>query len=161
MKHLTLIRHAKSSWEYNLDDFYRPLKETSIDDIALVCKNLKNNFLYPDAVFSSPAKRALTTCNLFLEHLKINKNLLKTNQDLYDFGGDKVLHFIKQINNDIDNVILFGHNHAFTELSNKLSNLKIDNLPTSGVVVIKFDIEDWNDVGNGKVLQVLYPRLFK
>lgn len=161
MKNLTLIRHAKSSWEHEIDDLYRPLKKSGNEDAVIVSKKLKAVFIPPDIVFCSPAERALATCKIFMKNLKVNSNLLHIEDDLYDFGGQKVLRFIKRINNSVDDVILFGHNHAFTALSNELSNLKIDNLPTSGVVVMKFDIEDWNHIGNGKVEQVLYPKLYK
>jgi len=161
MKYLTLIRHAKSSWEHEVDDFYRPLKNSGINDALLTSSELGRNFTPPDMVFSSPAERAISTCNIFVKNLRIDKSKVKTVLDLYDFGGEKVTNFIKEINNTLDNVMLFGHNHAFTEISNQLSNLKIDNLPTSGIVVMQFDISDWKDIGNGKVISVLYPKLFK
>lgn len=161
MKYLTLIRHAKSSWEHEVDDFYRPLKNSGINDASLTSSELGRNFTPPDMVFSSPAERAISTCNIFVKNLRIDKSKVKTVLDLYDFGGEKVTNFIKEINNTLDNVMLFGHNHAFTEISNQLSNLKIDNLPTSGIVVMQFDISDWKDIGNGKVISVLYPKLFK
>lgn len=161
MKYLTLIRHAKSSREYEIDDFYRPLKNSGINDATLISNELMRNFTPPDMVFSSPAERAISTCNIFVKNLKIDESKVKTVLDLYDFGGEKVTNFIKEINNTVGNVMLFGHNQAFTEISNQLSNLKIDNLPTSGIVVMQFDISDWKDIGNGKVTSVLYPKLFK
>ncbi len=42
MKQLLLLRHAKSSWEYSVEDYDRPLSEKGINDIDKV--SLKNRF---------------------------------------------------------------------------------------------------------------------
>ena len=36
MKKLVLLRHAKSSWEYHVEDYDRPLSEKGINDINKV-----------------------------------------------------------------------------------------------------------------------------
>ena len=69
MKKLTLIRHGKSSWNYDVSDRDRPLLERGINDAYLVASALKEPVV--DAVFSSPANRALHTCNIFLRVLNI------------------------------------------------------------------------------------------
>ena len=55
MKKLVFLRHAKSSWEYHVEDFDRPLSVRGINDINRV--SLKNvNFFKKFQVFlTSPA----------------------------------------------------------------------------------------------------------
>ena len=42
---------------------------------------------------------------------------------------------------------LIGHNPAFTDFVNNHSNIRIDNVPTCGMVVLQWDnANDWSDV---------------
>ncbi|MFM7854987.1 MAG: SixA phosphatase family protein, partial [Flammeovirgaceae bacterium] len=66
MKKLYIIRHAKSSWdEPDLADFERPLSDRGKRDAPRMAKRLKEKRLTPDAVLTSPARRAKNTCHIF------------------------------------------------------------------------------------------------
>lgn len=157
MKTLVLVRHAKSSWEYDVGDRERPLKKRGKNDAKIVSMEfLKANF-QPDMVFSSPANRALSTCRIFLENLDISNDKLEVTNELYDFGGSSVLNFLKNIDDNYQNVMIFGHNHAFTSVSNLLGSKYFDNLPTSGLVMIDMDIDSWADLQKGETRLALIP----
>ncbi|WP_100611668.1 SixA phosphatase family protein [Confluentibacter lentus] len=161
MKKLLIIRHAKSSWEHDVIDHERPLEPRGFTDAKLVSNTLKNSRLSVDYVISSDANRAKTTAELFISNLNIDTNLLKFNYDLYDFSGEKLLSTIKSTNNDINHLMVFGHNHAITFFVNKYGDRYIDNVPTCGVVIIEFDIQDWNDLKKGKTIKTIFPRDLK
>jgi len=161
MKTLTLMRHGKSSWDYNVSDKDRPLLERGINDAYLVAaeqKKAQSNF---DAVFSSPANRALHTCIIFLRVVNISLRRLEVVEDLYDFSGENVLQFIQGLDNEMDNVILFGHNHAFTSLANLLGDKSIENLPTAGLVTIEFKEKEWRSVKNGTTKNIIVPKTLR
>jgi len=158
MKNLILIRHAKSSWEHNVSDDQRPLANRGTSDSHLVSQEFKSYSFQPDQVFSSHANRALTTCKIFLENLKISDNLLTISPKLYDFGGQNVMDFIKSIDNQLENVIIFGHNYAFTNVSNTFGSVYIDNLPTCGLVWIQFNAKSWNEVEKGTTKLIIRPK---
>ncbi|WP_353780041.1 histidine phosphatase family protein [Winogradskyella sp. 3972H.M.0a.05] len=161
MKTLVLIRHGKSSWEYDVSDRERPLKNRGINDIALVSKAFKAIDFNLDFVYSSPANRALNTCKLFMTHLGIKEEKLLIVEDLYDFGGQSVINFIKSLDDNYKNIIIFGHNHAFTSISNIFGDKFIDNLPTSGLVMIEFEIDNWKSLQQGKTKLTIFPKQFK
>lgn len=161
MKTIVLVRHAKSSWEHNVSDEERPLNKRGTKDAVLVSKAFDAHGFRPDAIFSSPANRALTTCRIFMDTLGLEKDLLTIDKKLYDFGGDKVLRFIKSMDDGFSQVMIFGHNHAFTSLTNHLGDRSIDNLPTSGLVMIRFEVSNWKDVVHGKTEMILKPKDFK
>ena len=161
MKKLILIRHAKSSWEYDVEDRKRPLNNRGNIDAALVSKEFNIRKFNIDAVFSSPANRALLTCKIFLKNLNIDNNLLTISEDLYDFGGQSVMNFIKKIENKYDNVMIFGHNNALTYLVNLYGSIYIDNLPTSGLVCIDFNISSWKEIQKGITKTILIPKDLK
>lgn len=161
MKTLVLIRHGKSSWEYDVSDRERPLKKRGIKDIALVSKAFESVNFNIDKIFSSPAKRALSTSKLFMSHLELKSDLLEIVEDLYDFGGENVIQFLRSLDDHYNNVIIFGHNHAFTSICNIFGDQYIYNLPTSGLVMIEFDTSMWNSIENGKTKLTIFPKQLK
>ncbi|MCX2680896.1 histidine phosphatase family protein [Galbibacter sp. EGI 63066] len=161
MKTLTLVRHGKSSWDYDVSDKDRPLKQRGINDAILVSNAIKKDFAQPDAVFSSPANRALHTCAIFMQELGFDLSKLTVTDALYDFGGSSVIDFIKHLDESYKNIMIFGHNHAFTSISNIFGNKSIDNLSTSGLVSIRFDANRWADIDKGITELIIFPKQLK
>ena len=161
MKEIILIRHGKSSWEHDVTDRERPLKTRGINDIKLVANHFFNSKSVPKIIFSSPARRALSTCEIFMNTLNIAKEQVVVVEELYDFDGRNVIDFIKNLSNEYNEVMIFGHNHAFTSISNIFGDTFIDNLSTSGLVKLKFDINDWNDLKKGITEFIIIPKELK
>ena len=161
MKKLILVRHGKSSWEYSVSDRDRPLKERGINDGLLVSAKFSKKNVELDAAFSSPANRALHTCTIFMRQLGFSFEKLQLTNELYDFSGDSVLQFVRNLDNDLASVIIFGHNHAFTHIANSLGNTYIDNVPTTGLVEIDFEVNDWSKISKGITKQTIFPKHLK
>ena len=161
MKTLYIIRHAKSSWGFNLPDDKRPLNERGLRDAELIGQELKTLVKPIDRVLCSPAERAYSTAKIICNQLSIPEDIFFLEPNLYDFEGAKVINVIKNCKNTIQTLMIFGHNHAFTSLANLLGNTYIDNLPTSGVVAIEFEAEKWQDINVGKTLLTIYPKSLK
>ena len=161
MKTLYMVRHAKSSWKHNLEDHQRPLKERGIRDGKLVANELKNNIQPPQKIISSDAVRARTTAHFFKDAFALKDEDFTTKHELYDFGGNNVMNFIKSLDNTLDTVMIVGHNHAFTSIVNMLGDSYIDNLPTAGFVAIQFNEDSWSTLTMGKTIKILFPRNLK
>ncbi|CDF80049.1 phosphoglycerate mutase [Formosa agariphila KMM 3901] len=160
MKTIILVRHAKSSWKYDVDDRHRPLKTIGIKNTIKVCNRfnvLQNQPL--KHVYSSPAKRALDTCKLFVEHYNPKSHIdINITEDLYDFQGNSLVQFVKSLPDSIPSVYLFGHNNAFNNFVNTYGDIFIDNVPTSGLVLLEFDIDHWTDLKPGTLKLKLFPK---
>lgn len=161
MKNLLLMRHGKSSWKLNVSDIDRPLKQRGITDAHLVGSNLAKENLNIDFAFSSPANRALHTAMICLRNLKFPLDKFRVTQELYDFSGDQVIDFVRSMPDNLSTVLIFGHNHAFTNIANSLGNAHTDNVPTSGFVHIKFEEESWKSIKKGSTLQTIFPKALK
>jgi len=158
MKILFLVRHAKSSWELPVEDKERPLKSRGLKDAQIVAKRFLELENFPKKIYTSPAKRALETCKIFM-NLSKNEDLdMSIIDDLYDFNGNSVIEFLKNLSNSFDSVMIFGHNHAFTSISNIFGDRYIENLPTSGLVKIIFDTNVWSDITNGQTEFIISPK---
>jgi len=158
MKKVILVRHAKSSWEFNLPDHKRPLNDRGLNDAHLVSLAIKSTFKKPDSALSSHAIRAKTTADIFAENLDFEPGFLEVNSELYDFSGNGLVSVIKQLPNILQSVMLFGHNHALTYFVNAFGSTYIDNVPTCGLVTIEFDIDNWANLSKGKTIFTLFPR---
>lgn len=161
MKTLYLVRHAKSSWKHDVDDHKRPLKTRGENDGLLVSQKVKSEIVPPQKIISSDATRALSTAHFFKEALNVSEENFETNHDLYDFRGQNVMRVIKALDDSLDRVMIVGHNHAFTSLVNMMGNKYIDNIPTSGFVMLEFDENSWKDITTGKTVMTLFPRDLK
>ena len=146
MKTITFLRHSKSSWDSILEDIDRPLNKVGIEKIKKVAKLSKDQFIYSDIIFSSTANRAIHTCLILARHLSISYNKIRLSEDLYTFNHNDVFDFIKKIENNYSEVVLVGHNPAYTDISNYFSENKILNLSTARWFSMKFDSNSWSDI---------------
>ena len=161
MKNLILIRHAKSSWNYPLQDKDRPLEQRGRDDANLVSsegiKYLPSEFV----IYSSTAKRARQTVMIFSKTFLYPIDSIYFRDDLYTFDENKLEKIIKSMSNDFENVILFGHNGGITNFVNKFGDIFIDNVPTSGLVWLQFETDFWEKINKGKTKKTIFPRNLK
>lgn len=161
MKSIILVRHGKSSWEYDVLDRERPLKSRGVKDAKLVVKEFLKENSVPKFIYSSPAKRALSTCKIFVKSMKLPETSISVIEKLYDFGGENVVDFIKNHSDNCDEIMIFGHNHAFTSIANIFGSIFIANLPTSGLVKINFETNNWKHIEKGETELLIIPKELK
>lgn len=161
MKKLILIRHAKSSWKNNVIDLERSLSNRGYDDANLMSGILNDFSIDLDAIFSSNSKRTLDTAKIFTKNL-INTKKLKIikSSDLYDFYGDKVDFFIKNLNNKLNTVMIFTHNNSCNNLFFKYGKITNIHVPTCGILIFEFDVSLWSKIKLGSC-KYFFPKNFK
>ena len=157
MKTLYIIRHAKSSWKFpELSDAERPLNKRGKRDAPEMGKRLSEKGVFPDLMLSSPANRALTTCQVIADKLDYPKSEIETNEEIYHAGVDSLLKVVRAIDDTWNTVFLFGHNPGFTDFANELTHSDIYNIPTCGIFACTFDTGHWKEVGFGKGEKIFY-----
>lgn len=145
MKSLLLVRHAKSSWNFNVEDFERPLNERGLRDAPEMAKRLLNKGIEVDTFVSSPANRALTTATFFAEtYGQKQKNILVI-PSLYEPSSVAFFNAIESLDDNYQTVALFSHNPGITEFANKLTATSIDDMPTCAIFAIKIETKKWGD----------------
>ena len=162
MKTLIIIRHSKSSWkDHSLSDFDRPLNKRGIKDAKKMSFELSEKIKKVDLLLSSSSKRTTQTSNYFLDSMNIRSNIFSEN--LYHSSSNLIFDCILKINNKYNKTIIVGHNPGLTNIINKLTNLKLDNLPTSGIVIIVFDVDNWKNINyqSGLVEWIKFPKDLK
>ncbi|MBB5021777.1 SixA phosphatase family protein [Desulfurispira natronophila] len=149
MKYLYIIRHAKSSWDAGVErDRDRPLNDRGQRDAPRIGQTLQELAVKPDAIICSPALRTWTTACEIAHQIGYAERNIQTNERLYEASLQDILAVISgPAFPSVDNSILVGHNPGLTDLVNAVSNMHIDNLPTSGTVCLRFDMDSWSDIG--------------
>jgi phosphohistidine phosphatase len=145
MKTLTIVRHAKSSWkDPSLSDRDRPLNGRGERDAPEMGRRIEEAGIRPSLMISSPAKRAWTTAKIIAREISYPQEFLQREDDLYLATVDQMLDVLVAQDTRFNSIMLFGHNPGLTEFVNYLVPGLTDNLPTSGVVSVSFEQDDWS-----------------
>lgn len=161
---LFLCRHAKSSWaEPGLGDKDRPLNERGKNDAPIMGRMLENREENPELIISSPAERAFKTAKLISDELGYNPKEIVIDSRLYMPGIDDFIDVLKENSKKHKTIMLFSHNYGITDFANYISRSDIDNIPTCGIVKIRFEFSNWEKIKKekGKLEYFIYPKMFK
>lgn len=149
---LQIVRHAKSSWDYDsLSDIDRPLKLRGIKNAYEMARRLKIRNSLPKLILTSPANRALHTAIIFARVFELPFANLNIEVKLYETGEERLLDLLKHIPDEVNSVMLVGHNPVFTNFANLFVSTPIANIPTAGIVTIAFEAASWQDISREKV----------
>ncbi len=145
MKTLLLLRHAKSSWsEPSLDDHDRPLAKRGLRDAPRVARFLMDNGFVPEVILSSSAERAQATARSVAETADWAPQLRVTRR-LYLAEPEQYLAVLAQVPNDVERVLMVGHNPGLESLASELAGVEL-TLVTGALVVFTVEVESWADV---------------
>ena len=144
MKTVYFVRHAKSSWDDpSLRDLDRPLNPRGFRDAPFMAKLLKAKMVVPGQIISSPAKRAHTTAVYFAKELGLAPEDIMIRREIYEAYTGDVIDLIQSLPDDLDIVLIFGHNPTFTSIANMFSQDYIPNVPTCGITKVVAPVQNW------------------
>ena len=161
MKHLTLIRHAKSSWDNSsLTDFERPLNKRGIHDAPKVGAVLEEAGVSFDRVLCSDARRAKQTLLLISHSVPIDEDVIEYRSDMYGASARHLLSCVAEQADTVSDIALVGHNPGMEDLAYTLAGEVVGAMSTCNVVQIKLDCDSWSDLPGltGNVTLIIRPR---
>lgn len=160
-KQLLIVRHAKSDWgNAEITDFNRPLNSRGKENVPEMGKRLKDRGIEPEIIISSSALRAISTAKLMAPEIGIPKDKIYKTRKIYEASCNQLLEMVNGFDNEFDFIALFGHNNGITDLTVYLTDADIFNIPTCGMVLVKFPFDDWKMVSkfSGEVEFFDYPK---
>ena len=163
MKHLLLLRHAKSDWdESGLPDIERLLAPRGERDALRIGEALYTNEPLPDLILSSTALRARQTIAAVIQsapHSSIEPRFLPS---IYAASSTELMEVVRELRAACKCALLVGHNPGFEELLARLTG-KSEPMPTAALAYIALDIPRWEEVtdGKGQLARFLTPRSLK
>ena len=162
MKKLILIRHSKSCWkDLTLGDFQRPLNRRGKSDGPLMAKYLSDKMNKIDYLHSSSSVRTFETSKYFINQIKFEK--IKYDDSLYHVSSTSILNLIKNYSEEYHSAMIIAHNPGLTNLINQITNISLDNLPTTGLAEIDFSSYNWNNISNenSTLIDLKFPKQLK
>jgi phosphohistidine phosphatase len=147
MKTLFLLRHAKSSWsDPGLEDRRRPLNKRGKRDAPIMGDRLRTRKECPDLILTSPALRARCTAELFADACGYSPEMIVEESDLYFSSTRAIEGIIVNQDDQYRSLMLVFHNPDITQFVNSIDgDIRIDNVPTCGMVKLISDIDRWRD----------------
>jgi phosphohistidine phosphatase len=175
MRRLMLLRHAKTEHDAPSGrDRDRRLDDRGRSDAAEIGGWIGRHPPFPDSVLVSPATRAHQTWEIVREAMKDRapKPQVELVPELYGADPSQLLQIIRAASaSDPQRLMVVGHNPGMHELALALSGsgdaagrkALADNLPTSGLAVFDFSVDDWADVAfrHGRLVMFVSPKVLK
>ena len=114
-----------------------------------------------DYLHSSSSVRTFETSKFF--RLNIEFKNINYDDNLYHCSANSILSFIKNYPNQYNSAMIIAHNPGLTNFINLITNITLDNLPTTGIAVIDFDCNGWNHISseNGTLVDLKFPKQLK
>lgn len=158
-RELLILRHGKSDWDNDLDDFNRPLQDRGKRDAQRIGVWLQQQDLLPDYVVSSPAERAIVTAEKCCKVMGMASSDIHQDKRIYAADLSDLMAVLNSCPEEARRVMLVGHNPGLEELLGYLVDqegpLSNDDklLPTATLARLKVN-GDWGRLGeNGAVLE--------
>ena len=175
MRRLMLLRHAKTEHDAPSGrDQDRRLDQRGHHDAAEIGGWIGRHPPFPDLVLVSHAIRAHQTWEIAWEALRdlVPEPAVELMPELYGADAAELLQIIRNASEaDPQRLLLVGHNPGLHELALALTGsgdaagrkALADNLPTTGLAIFDFAIDDWADVAfrRGELVSFVSPKLLK
>jgi phosphohistidine phosphatase len=167
VKHLYLLRHAKSSWDDpSIEDHYRPLAPRGRRASELIAEHLRRERIEPSLVLCSSALRTRQTLERVLPGLDPDR--VRVEHDLYGASAAQLLARLREVPSDVASVMLVGHQPAIQELALGLAEggPQLDRVrekfPTAAMATLEL-AGDWGglDAGVGELVAYVRPKELK
>lgn len=166
---LTLLRHAKSSWDDTVPrDFDRPLNKRGERASIVVGAWLKREGLTFDHVVASPAVRVIDTIDQFVKGT--GERIDATwDRRIYLASSATLMDVLRDQSDEFKSLLMVGHNPGMEDLvfdivpddgSSPLRELVWEKFPTAAIARMELDIDSWSRIDRkcGRLTHFIRPR---
>jgi phosphohistidine phosphatase len=168
MKTLTLLRHAKSSWDDpSARDFDRPLNRRGRKAARAMGKAMREQGIAFDQIVASPAARVVGTLEDLAEGYGGPIDPV-FDQRVYLATAATLLKLVQGANDTAERLLVVGHNPGMEALAlmltrdddNGLRGKMLTKYPTAALAEIALPVDRWRDVdlGKGQLARFIRPR---
>lgn len=166
MKHLSLLRHAKSGWDDAITrDFDRPIGPRGQRGSTLMGEYAASIGLDPDFIVASPAVRVTETLDRFIPAAKLDHIEPHWDRRIYLASSATLFDCIGDLPDAAQHILLSGHNPGMEDLilelvpddgTSPLRDIIEAKYPTAALATIELAIDRWSDItANCGALQAL------
>lgn len=168
MRRLMLLRHAKTERaEPGMRDRDRKLTKRGRADAPVIGAYMAHHGLVPDLALVSPVTRAQETWALIAPAFAKTPRVMR-DERIYNVSPERLISVIGETRG-ARSLLVVGHNPSLHDVAVQLiaagdveaRERVSEKLPTSGLVVIEFSIDDWSKLHSrsGRLEHFVTPRL--
>ncbi|WSQ07609.1 histidine phosphatase family protein [Streptomyces sp. NBC_01231] len=159
LRHLVVLRHAKSAWPEGVPDHERPLAPRGRRDAQAAGRALAEAGLLPDLALCSTAVRARQTWERASAQWDTPPPV-RFDAGVYAADVPELLDAVRAAPVEVDTLLLVGHNPGLEELVLDLAGDGLDDtldevgvkFPTSAIAVLAWRGTQWHDLAPGTAL---------
>lgn len=163
-RQLLLLRHGKSDWDVDVDDFERPLKKRGKRAARRMGAWLRQQELVPDYILSSPAARALNTAEKLSKAMGLTAKHVNYDSRIYAAELGDLKAVLADCSKKAERVMLVGHNPGLEELLEYLAKDSLPEfddgklLPTATMALLNMP-DDWGSLSGAcaEILSITRP----
>jgi len=163
-KTLILVRHATAE-DHGLrqKDFDRELISKGLSESAIMGKWLVEKNMKPDHFVTSPASRAYKTAEIVADQFHIDLSEIEPIDSLYDGGPKAYLNAVNSTPENMERLVLFGHNPDISYFAEYLSGKDIGSMKKAGIVILEFEDLKWEEISakTGTFISYITPKEVK
>ena len=153
---LVLVRHGKSSWDFDVDDHERPLSARGRRDAEAIGRWLSERSLRPDLVLCSTATRTKQTWEYAMAG-GATAGELQYRREIYHAWVPELLTLIRAVPAEIQTLLVLGHAPGIPDLvehvclrTQSADWARMDSkFPTSGLAVVNVP-GPWSELGKAR-----------
>lgn len=150
MKTLTLVRHAKSSWEApGLADIDRPLNQRGRRDAPASAYRFATAFPPPDRILASPALRTRETARAFARAFDMAQSTIIEDARIHEASRVDLFSVLRELPDRVVDVMLVGHSPAIAELGHALCGTPEGKFPTCAILRMHLPVQSWSLLSEG------------
>jgi phosphohistidine phosphatase len=153
---LVLIRHAKSSWDYDVDDHERPLSARGRRDAEALGRLLSQRSLRPDLLFCSTATRTRQTWEYAMAG-GASAGEVRYLHEIYNAWVPELVAMIRDVPDQIHTLLVLGHapgipdlvEHVCVRTDSSDWTRMVSKFPTSALAVVNVP-GPWAELGKDR-----------
>lgn len=142
MKYLYILRHGETEASHFEGDFYRELTSYGKKQLTELREKIASKGINPELVLCSSATRTRQTSAILNE--KLNFQRIEYRDSLYECDLDSLVKELQKIENQIDSVLLVGHNPGLSTLVSYLCGDFFLSMSPGDLVILSLEIDEWN-----------------
>jgi len=157
-KQILLARHADALEARGTEmDIDRQLSPKGEEDAKLLGQWLKEQEIKPDKIYVSTAQRTLATADIYAKTLNLPKEKLVFEASIYQASLNTLHHFITNLHENINFVMIIGHNPTVSHLADFVAKTPVENFSPGGMCLLRFEgMKYWEELVNDSAKVIWY-----
>lgn len=156
MKSLYFVRHSIALRDdVSVKDVHRPLVEGGIEKAKKIAGLFLMKHAAPELIISSHAQRAKETAIILSESFNYPVSKINTDLLIYRCHYSYLVEKVHLFDNELNSVMMIGHNPAITFAASHFIKEELDYLPTCGIVCIRFATDSWDAIQNPEGYEII------